>query len=122
MNPDSVVASIDASWLLFDGGMRRGYDQQARGMVDMMKAEAHRTDLQVVDAVKRYYYGAILAGQVQRLVEMRVDCDADTLLLRVDQTGVACHTGRRSCFYRAIGPDAVVEIPVERIDPASLYG
>lgn len=67
MNPDSVVASIDASWLLFDGGMRRGYDQQARGMVDMMKAEAHRTDLQVVDAVKRYYYGAILAGQVQRL-------------------------------------------------------
>ena len=62
------------------------------------------------------------SGQVQRLVEMRVDCDADTLLIRVDQTGVACHTGRRSCFYRAIGPDSVAEIPGERIDPAALYG
>ena len=42
------------------------------------------------------------SGQVQRLVEMRLDCDGDALLLKVDQTGVACHTGRRSCFYRAI--------------------
>src|SRR3546814_999616 len=38
------------------------------------------------------------SGQIQRLVELLVDCDGDTLLLRVDQTGVACHTGRRSCF------------------------
>jgi phosphoribosyl-AMP cyclohydrolase len=42
------------------------------------------------------------SGQTQRLVELRVDCDADTLLLLVDQTGVACHTGRRSCFFTAI--------------------
>lgn len=42
------------------------------------------------------------SGQVQRLVELLVDCDGDTLLLRVDQTGVACHTGRRSCFFRAV--------------------
>ena len=42
------------------------------------------------------------SGQVQRLVEMRVDCDNDCLLLLVDQTGVACHTGRRSCFFTAI--------------------
>ncbi|MGD9615272.1 MAG: phosphoribosyl-AMP cyclohydrolase [Alphaproteobacteria bacterium] len=41
------------------------------------------------------------SGQVQRLREMRLDCDGDTVLLLVDQTGVACHTGRRSCFYRA---------------------
>ena len=41
------------------------------------------------------------SGQVQRLVELRVDCDGDTLLLLVEQTGVACHTGRRTCFYRA---------------------
>ena len=40
------------------------------------------------------------SGQVQRLVELRLDCDGDTLLLRVAQTGVACHTGRRSCFFR----------------------
>ncbi|MGC8469670.1 MAG: phosphoribosyl-AMP cyclohydrolase [Acetobacteraceae bacterium] len=41
------------------------------------------------------------SGHVQRLVEMRLDCDGDTLLLLVEQTGPACHTGHRSCFYRA---------------------
>jgi phosphoribosyl-AMP cyclohydrolase len=42
------------------------------------------------------------SGHVQRLVEMRLDCDGDTLLLRVDQEGPACHTGERSCFFRRI--------------------
>lgn len=41
------------------------------------------------------------SGHVQRLVEMRIDCDGDALLLLVDQTGSACHTGARSCFFRA---------------------
>ena len=41
------------------------------------------------------------SGHTQRLVELRVDCDGDALLVLVDQHGVACHTGRRSCFYRA---------------------
>jgi phosphoribosyl-AMP cyclohydrolase len=40
------------------------------------------------------------SGQVQLLRELRLDCDGDALLLRVDQQGVACHTGRRSCFFR----------------------
>src|SRR3954462_6938128 len=39
------------------------------------------------------------SGQAQALVELRVDCDSDCLLLMVDQTGVACHTGRRTCFF-----------------------
>ncbi len=42
------------------------------------------------------------SGNVQRVVEVRVDCDADTLLYLVRQTGSACHTGNRSCFYRKI--------------------
>ena len=42
------------------------------------------------------------SGHVQRLVEIRLDCDGDTLLLRVDQEGPACHTGERSCFFRRI--------------------
>ena len=42
------------------------------------------------------------SGHVQRLVEMRLDCDGDTLLLRVAQEGPACHTGERSCFFRRI--------------------
>ncbi len=62
------------------------------------------------------------SGQIQRLVELRVDCDGDTLLLQVDQTGPACHTGRHNCFYtRAQGSEAEVFLPVD-IDPATLYG
>ncbi len=50
------------------------------------------------------------SGHVQRLVEMRVDCDRDCLLVLVEQTGPACHTGRRSCFYTAIRDGDQVEI------------
>lgn len=42
------------------------------------------------------------SGHIQTLVEMRVDCDGDTLLLKVDQTGAACHTGARSCFFTPV--------------------
>ncbi len=63
------------------------------------------------------------SGQVQRLVELRIDCDGDTLLLKVDQTGVACHTGRRSCFYRKLEAGGALHavLPVEA-DPQALYG
>ena len=50
------------------------------------------------------------SGHTQRLVEMRVDCDRDCLLLRVEQTGPACHTNRRSCFYTAVRSGAEVEL------------
>lgn len=50
------------------------------------------------------------SGHVQRLVELRVDCDRDTLLLLVDQTGPACHTNRRTCFYTAVRDGAEVEL------------
>lgn len=63
------------------------------------------------------------SGQVQRLLELRVDCDGDTLLLRVDQTGVACHTGRRSCFFRAIDKNGrIAELMAVEVDPDALYG
>jgi phosphoribosyl-AMP cyclohydrolase len=50
------------------------------------------------------------SGHVQRLVDLRVDCDRDALLLVVDQTGPACHTGRRSCFYTAVRAGEEVEL------------
>ncbi|MEM7499466.1 MAG: phosphoribosyl-AMP cyclohydrolase [Pseudomonadota bacterium] len=50
------------------------------------------------------------SGHVQRLVELRIDCDRDCLLLIVDQTGPACHTGRRTCFYTALRDGAEVEL------------
>ena len=61
------------------------------------------------------------SGQVQVLEEMQIDCDGDTLLLKVDQFGVACHTGRRSCFYRAMRDGALVTIAEQLVDPADLY-
>ena len=61
------------------------------------------------------------SGQMQALVELRLDCDGDTLLLAVDQTGVACHTGRRSCFFRAVRDDRLETIAEVEIDPAELY-
>ena len=61
------------------------------------------------------------SGQVQVLKEMQIDCDGDTLLLKVDQTGVACHTGRRSCFYRAVRDGTLITIAEQLVDPADLY-
>lgn len=54
------------------------------------------------------------SGHVQRLVELRIDCDRDCLLLLVDQTGPACHTNRRSCFYTAVrdGAEVVISEPI----------
>ena len=62
------------------------------------------------------------SGQHQHLVELRVDCDGDCLLLLVDQTGVACHTGRRSCFFRAWRNDAWQELGMVSLSPDKLYG
>lgn len=62
------------------------------------------------------------SGQTQTLKEFRFDCDADTLLLLVDQKGVACHTGRRSCFHNAIGEDGLSVISEPEVSPDHLYG
>lgn len=62
------------------------------------------------------------SGQVQLLKDMRFDCDGDTILLIVDQTGPACHTGRRSCFYHAVRDDRLEIISEPIIDPEVLYG
>jgi phosphoribosyl-AMP cyclohydrolase len=62
------------------------------------------------------------SGQTQALVELRIDCDNDCLLLLVDQTGVACHTGRRSCFFTALRGGLPQTIADVVIDPAKLYG
>ncbi|MCB2101554.1 MAG: phosphoribosyl-AMP cyclohydrolase [Rhodobacterales bacterium] len=62
------------------------------------------------------------SGQEQHLVDFRWDCDGDTLLLQVDQKGVACHTGRRNCFFMAVRDGAVATIADVEIDPDTLYG
>jgi len=62
------------------------------------------------------------SGQTQHLKELRIDCDGDTLLLLVHQDGVACHTGRRTCFFRAARDGDLTEIAAPGVDPGALYG
>ena len=69
------------------------------------------------------------SGHVQRVAEIRIDCDQDAVWLRVEQAGgAACHTGRRSCFYRAVVPGtaggaALTFVAAERVfDPDTVYG
>jgi phosphoribosyl-AMP cyclohydrolase len=66
------------------------------------------------------------SGHTQRVVEMRMDCDQDAVWIRVEQTGAACHTGRRSCFYRKVGASAggaeLSFVDADRlVDPKTLY-
>ena len=66
------------------------------------------------------------SGQVQRVVEMRLDCDQDAIWIRVEQTGAACHTGRRSCFYRKVteaeGGARLLFVDADRLfDPKAVY-
>jgi phosphoribosyl-AMP cyclohydrolase len=62
------------------------------------------------------------SGQIQMLKQFRVDCDSDTLLLLVDQTGPACHTGRRTCFYKVADDKELIIDSEPLIDPKELYG
>ncbi len=66
------------------------------------------------------------SGQTQRVVEMRMDCDQDAVWIRVEQVGAACHTGRRSCFYRKVeaedGGAKLVFVDADRLfDPNAVY-
>jgi len=68
------------------------------------------------------------SGHTQRVVEMRVDCDQDAVWIKVEQVAGACHTGRRSCFYRAVplgqqGRAIKLEFSEQRVfDPKAVYG
>jgi phosphoribosyl-AMP cyclohydrolase len=67
------------------------------------------------------------SGQTQRVLEMRLDCDQDAVWIRVEQAGAACHTGRRSCFYRKVEPGEggarLTFVDAERLfDPKTVYG
>ena len=66
------------------------------------------------------------SGQTQRVIEIRMDCDQDAVWIRVEQVGAACHTGRKSCFYRKVernGGTAQLEfVDAERLfDPKAVY-
>jgi phosphoribosyl-AMP cyclohydrolase len=104
-------------------------------MVAHMNAEALR---KTIESGEAWYFSRSrqtlwkkgeTSGHGQRVVELRVDCDQDAVWLRVEQQGAgACHTGRRSCFYRAVplgqkGGAVKLEFRDERVfDPKAVYG
>ncbi len=77
-------------------------------MLAWMNAEALRLTLETSRATywsrsrNKLWVKGEESGHTQRVIEARIDCDHDAVLLRVEQTGAACHTGQRSCFYRRI--------------------
>jgi phosphoribosyl-AMP cyclohydrolase len=119
----------------------------ANGLVTCVAADAATSEVLMVahmneEALRRtiasgeaWYYsrsrGALWrkgesSGHVQRVVEMRVDCDQDAILIRVEQTGAACHTGRHSCFYRKVeavdGGAKLSFVDADRkFDPKAVY-
>jgi phosphoribosyl-AMP cyclohydrolase len=90
-------------------------------MVAHMNDEALRKTVATGEA---WYFSR--SRQTQRVVEMRIDCDQDAVWIRVEQVGAACHTGRKSCFYRRIekgGDGATLDFVDDKrlFDPSTVY-
>jgi phosphoribosyl-AMP cyclohydrolase len=83
-------------------------------MMAWMNQESLRRTLEISETVfwsrsrQEFWHKGATSGNVQRVTEMRVDCDGDTLLVQVDPAGPACHTGAVSCFFRAVEQRAAV--------------
>jgi outer membrane protein TolC len=67
LDQNLATGKVEGSLLLYDGGMRKGYREQSSGLVEMMRQEARRTDLEISDSVRRMYWGAVLARQLRQL-------------------------------------------------------
>lgn len=105
-------------------------------MLAYMNEESLRRTLEIGEAVywsrsrQEFWHKGATSGHIQRIVEIRTDCDQDALILMVEQIGAgACHTGRNSCFYRKVTTSKAGEtVKLEQIggekafDPAAVYG
>ena len=98
-------------------------------MVAFMNEESFRETLATGQAVywsrsrsKRWHKGEE-SGNVQIVKELFVDCDADVVLMKVEQVGgAACHTGKRSCFFRKLEGGEVLDVGTQVFDPDEVYG
>ena len=128
---DAAVAEVLAAIAFDENGLVPAIAQQHDSGEVLMLAWMNRDAVRETVASGRVCYWSRSrrrlwrkgerSGQTQRLVELRIDCDGDTLLLLVEQTGVACHTGRRTCFFRALRDGALETIAAVEIDPEVLY-
>jgi phosphoribosyl-AMP cyclohydrolase len=97
--------------------------------VAWMNREALQKTVETKQAVywsrsrKKLWRKGEASGHTQNVREVRLDCDADAILLKVDQEGgIACHTGRESCFFRRLDDGKWVSIDPVLKDPAAIYG
>src|SRR5438105_9825653 len=128
MNP--VVPPIAPDFSKNDGFVAAIAQDAATGevlMVAWMNAEAYDETVRTGRAV---YYSRSRgklwrkgeeSGHVQNIRGIYVDCDADAILLKVEQVGVACHEGYRSCFFRQVTPIGLQFVAERLVDPAKVY-
>ena len=103
---DELIAAIQFNEAGLVPAIAQQHDTREVLMLAWMNAEALRETLATGQVTywsrsrRELWRKGATSGHTQKLVELRYDCDADALLLLVEQTGAACHTGERSCFYR----------------------
>ncbi|NQU59123.1 MAG: phosphoribosyl-AMP cyclohydrolase [Rhodospirillales bacterium] len=127
MNTETLLSSLKFN---SDGLIPAIAQQFDSGEVLMMAWMNREAVAETLDTGRVCYYSRSRAklwrkgessGQEQALKELRWDCDADTLLVLVEQKGVACHTGRRNCFFNAMRDGEITVIADPQIDPDTLY-
>ncbi|MDG2048985.1 MAG: phosphoribosyl-AMP cyclohydrolase [Myxococcota bacterium] len=98
-------------------------------MVAHMNEDSFRRTLELGEVVywsrsrQKLWHKGEESGNVQKVKSMHIDCDGDVVLIGVEQVGgAACHTGRRSCFFRKLEGEGVVDVGVQVFDPAEVYG
>lgn len=118
--------SFDSAGLI--AAIAQDYESGKILMLAWMNAEALAETLQTGQVCyysrsrKKLWRKGETSGQTQQLHEARLDCDGDAILLLIHQKGVACHTGRESCFYQGITPEGIKETEAPKISPDELYG
>lgn len=97
-------------------------------MLGYMNAEAYAETMKTGYAVyysrsrQRLWKKGESSGHLQKVIQVMVDCDADTILMQVEQTGVACHEGYRTCFFRAVTTSGTEVIAERAKTPDEIYG
>ena len=115
------------------GGLITAIAQDAESgeilMVAYMNETSFRRTLETGEVVywsrsrQKLWHKGEESGNVQRVKSIHIDCDGDAVLFGVEQVGdAACHTGRRSCFYRKLEDGDFVDVGVQVFDPAEVYG
>ncbi|OHC75857.1 MAG: phosphoribosyl-AMP cyclohydrolase [Rhodospirillales bacterium RIFCSPLOWO2_12_FULL_58_28] len=130
MNDDAINAVLDALKYNADGlvpAIAQQYDSKEVLMMAWMNRDSVAETLKTGRVCywsrsrSKLWRKGEESGQVQTLKDFRWDCDADTILVMVDQKGVACHTGRNNCFYNAVRDGKATVIADVKINPDDLY-